>query len=587
MKRLDKPIIYHVPFSKKGIEELRNLKGQNERKLLLQFPTVYLIYSSRDIKEVSAYVGETSDIQRRTIEHLDEDPLTREDWLDLSNQSNSRMIVIGHNHFNKSLTLDIENKMMLYLSGIQEVQHLNNRRTNPQNEYYTESDRDFIFSMAWKQLHLINPQIFPIEKAIQDSALFKASPFHKLTEDQLNAKSNIFQKVISTLGNNQQNNLVFICGEAGAGKTVLLSSLFYDLITSINKNGAPLNNLADYLDAYLLVNHDQQLKVYQEIMLKLGIINEKSNRVTKPTKFINEHKNKKPVDLILVDEAHLLWTQGKQAYRGQNQLDDLKKMARVVIAVFDSRQILTTASYWENSKIDKVLKAARKDNDLITLHNQLRIQADQKTIAWINDFVNKHQINPLPKNDSKNYQIKIFKDPKEMNQEIKIKAKDQRQGLSRMLATFDWPYINNKKPADDQYWRVKINDWSLPWNLQLKPATHKQKILNKHLAWAEQPQTIDEVGSTFTIQGFDLNYAAVIIGPSVKYRNHQVIFDETASFNKHATQKRTFEDKSKNNVAKELLQNEINVLLTRGVHGLFIYAVDPQLREKLLALKNE
>ncbi|MGC9615138.1 DNA/RNA helicase domain-containing protein [Staphylococcus pasteuri] len=30
-----------------------------------------------------------------------------------------------------------------------------------------------------------------------------------------------------------------------------------------------------------------------------------------------------------------------------------------------------------------------------------------------------------------------------------------------------------------------------------------------------------------------------------------------------------------------LLKNELNVLLTRGVNGLYIYAVDDQLREAL------
>ena len=47
----------------------------------------------------------------------------------------------------------------------------------------------------------------------------------------------------------------------------------------------------------------------------------------------------------------------------------------------------------------------------------------------------------------------------------------------------------------------------LPWNLQL-PVERTEK--NK--AWAEQKLTINEVGSTFTIQGFDLNIAGVIIG---------------------------------------------------------------------------
>ncbi len=37
-----------------------------------------------------------------------------------------------------------------------------------------------------------------------------------------------------------------------------------------------------------------------------------------------------------------------------------------------------------------------------------------------------------------------------------------------------------------------------------------------------------------------------------------------------------------------LLKNELNVLLTRGVNGLYIYAVDDRLREALkIAAKDE
>ena len=54
----------------------------------------------------------------------------------------------------------------------------------------------------------------------------------------------------------------------------------------------------------------------------------------------------------------------------------------------------------------------------------------------------------------------------------------------------------------------------------------------------EQEQTIDEIGSTFSIQGLDLNYAGVIIGPSVKYRDGQIVFDKSCSANKKVTQKK-------------------------------------------------
>ncbi len=70
------------------------------------------------------------------------------------------------------------------------------------------------------------------------------------------------------------------------------------------------------ISTYLLVNHEQQFTKklqtrYQE------------QYVQKPTSFINDHSSENPVDVVIVDEAHLLWTQGKQSYKRKNQLDDL------------------------------------------------------------------------------------------------------------------------------------------------------------------------------------------------------------------------------------------------------------------------
>jgi DUF2075 family protein len=111
--------------------------------------------------------------------------------------------------------------------------------------------------------------------------------------------------------------------------------------------------------------------------------------------------------------------------------------------------------------------------------------------------------------------------------------------------------------------------------------TKEEKKKIKALSWPEQPQTINEVGSTFTVQGFDLNYAGVIIGPSVKYRNGKIIFDPKASKNSKAVQYRTLPDGTRKQFGEKFLRNELNVLLKRGVNGLYIYACDDELRKKL------
>ena len=94
-----------------------------------------------------------------------------------------------------------------------------------------------------------------------------------------------------------------------------------------------------------MVNHDEQLTVYKQIMDKLGITDEYGQVVLKPTPFINSHTNKDLIDVVFVDEAHLLLTQGKMSYRGNNQLQDILDRTKVVVAMFDSKQILTIEEY--------------------------------------------------------------------------------------------------------------------------------------------------------------------------------------------------------------------------------------------------
>lgn len=360
-----------------------------------------------------------------------------------------------------------------------------------------------------------------------------------------------------------------------------MSSLFCDLLELSNLDEYPLFTNRSI---YLLVNHDQQLKVYEQIVKKLGYSpKEEVPIVCKPTSFINHTSPDDPVDVVVIDEAHLLWTQGKQSYQGKNQLVDILNRARTVVVVFDENQILSREQHWEEEELYYLKNDAIHHGRYIELFNQMRINASKETVNWIRHFTDYREILPIPADA--NYDLKVFENPTEMFAAIKQKAENQEHGLSRMLATFDWPYVDKKKPADSKYWNVTVGDFHMPWNLQL-PTTKEQKRRNKSLAWAEQEQTIDEVDSTFTIQGFDLNYAGVIIGPSVKYRDGKIVFDREASKNKKAVEKRTLKNGKKVYLSDNLLKNELNVLLTRGVNGLYLFAVDPALQEKLLEMQK-
>ena len=579
MSSVARPIIKQIKDSRDALDffEKVSLPEEDEKTqdIIMNFPTVY-IHNWQEAGDFEVYVGESNDIFKRTRQHYDA-ASDKSRWQSKLLEKDASLFIIGHEHFNKSLTLDIENRLMHYMMSVDRVKHVHNLRDNPHTSYYPMEELNDIFSKIWIDHRKENKYLFPTESAIKDSAIYKASPLHKLTKEQEKARDLIIQKVSKALENKETRQLIFIDGEAGTGKTVLNSSTFYELYCQAEENNRNLK-------CFLLVNHDEQITVYEQIAEKLGLIEKYGQVVSKPTTFINNHSKDEPVDIAFVDEAHLLLTQGKQSYRGKNQLNDIMDRARVTVVMFDENQILTTEQFWEAQILEQYRNQAKLEENHIVLKKQLRMQADPATMDWIDSFTKERRVKKIP-NTFGGYAIKIFANPELLDLEIQRRAQESDSALSRVIATYDWQYSSNHKMEDQvmKYWEVLIGKWHKPWNRELESElSKKEKRDIKGLAWAEQPQTINEVGSTFTIQGFDLNYAGVILGPSVKYRDGKIIFDPTASKNEKAVRNRTLSDGTKQKFGETLIQHEVRVLMTRGVNGMYIYACDPELRAALL-----
>lgn len=374
----------------------------------------------------------------------------------------------------------------------------------------------------------------------------------------------------------EQHQLILVEGEAGAGKTVLLSNLLYDLVHGMKKRP----------NIRLFVRHAEQQKVYREIAKKLDLTytgkdDKKHSVVVDQLVSFITHDDK--VDVALIDEAHLLLTQNNRGYSSKtsdhitdNQLHDIMQHAKVTVAIVDTRQVVAREGLNNLKKIDKLRELATEAN-IVKLDQQLRMNASQETNDWVKDFIYNGDLRPLPKDNQ--YEVKAFATPEKLLEAIKEKDANQDSGISRLVATYDWKYKDGKpNPDDDQgYWQVEIgekgtsNYWKKPWNYQLPGA-------QKNTVWAEDPVTINEIGSIYTIQGFDLNYCGVIIGPSFKYRNGKVIVDPSATQN----DKTNIKDDPE--MSEQLIRNGLNVLMTRGVKGLYIYACDDALRAELLKM---
>ena len=98
------------------------------------------------------------------------------------------------------------------------------------------------------------------------------------------------------------------------------------------------------------------------------------------------------------------------------------------------------------------------------------------------------------------------------------------------------------------------------------------------------PKASDEVGSIHTIQGYDLNYAGVIIGCDLRLdpASRQLRFDRSSYHDAKGMENNrrlgiTYDDED----LLRFVSNIYSVLLTRGIHGTYVSVCDAPLREHL------
>ncbi len=401
--------------------------------------------------------------------------------------------------------------------------------------------------------------------AINNAATEKLAPELPLTAEQAQLVKQINHFAQKHL-NDKQASVFIIEGEAGTGKSVVLTHLFNQW--QVAARTSPQSPFYQTNNRFL-VNHPEVLKVYRQLAGEQPHLLKKDFQ--RPTTMINQlDKQDGHLDLVVIDEAHLLLSKPDHYnnFYHENQLLELLKRSRVVVIVVDFRQVLRMKSLWTRSRLQKLL--APFATQVVKLHHQFRMQAPEELVTWLDDFSDGN-INPLPENARQGYDFRVYNDAEAMRQQIV--HRNQQVGLSRILSTSGYPSI-----LDGGKHYIREGKFKMPWD----------QYNFTQIPWAEIPKTIDEVGSIYTCQGFDLNYAGIIIGPIfyLDPETNQLKVDLSKYTDTEAFKRRKdLTDPIEIEHLKDLMvRNALNVILKRGVLGTYIYAHDSKLREKLTNL---
>jgi len=510
-----------ITFNKEGFEKLKNFHfGKN-------WPIVYILEDGKRV-----YIGETFRAYSRAKQHYD-----KEDRRGMKN-----MHLIFDEEYNKSATLDTESWLIQYMlaDGMFNLQNGNAGLQN--HEYYNKPKYEAKFKTIWDKLKNDKKIVKGRLIDLKNSDLFKYSPYKKLTDDQLMIAEDIKESI-----NKNDKKVYMVKGKPGTGKTVLATYLFKQL-----KDSEKFNNLEMGLVIPQSALRDSIRKVFK------NITNLYANMVLGPNDVV-----KKNYDLLIVDEAHRLKQRknimGYGAFdkvnkklglgkRG-NQLDWVLNSAKYKILFYDENQTVRPSDI--HTKNFKALNT--KKYELMT---QVRVEGGENYVNLINDFFDFGKIKKAKK--ISDYDFRIYDNIEKMVNDIK--EKNKKYGLSRMVAGYAWPWRTKNGEAN---YDIEIDGYRLLWN---------KTTLN----WINTKSSIEEVGCIHTVQGYDLNYAGVIIGPDISYDPFKKDFIIHKSNYYDFNGKRGIENSEE---LKRYIINIYKVLLTRGIKGTYVYIVDDNLRK--------
>ncbi len=513
--------------------DFKNGKYSDE-EYLDNWPMLYILENGKQ-----AYVGESTHAKTRMTQHA-----TNEE-----KQIFDKVHFIYSKLFNQSVTFDYESKLIQYVMADELFEVRNKNSGIADKHYYQKKQYDEMFESLWRKLQKEKLVKHSLEE-IENSDLFKFSPYKELNDSQRMAVEEILSKIKT--GSYER---VVVNGMPGSGKTIVAVYLMKYLSDSGEFKEKSIG---------FVVPQTSLRKTMKRIFKSVyGLA---PAQVLSPSEITN-----KKYDLLLVDEAHRLHQYKNISYMGTfkknceklgltteaDELDWVIKQSKCTVLFYDSDQVVGPSGI-DFERFDKKMQDAfeRRTIAYYKLITQMRVLGGNKYIDFVKDILT---AKCKSRYEDDKYELKLYTDFKKFEKDLY--EKENKYGLTRMVAGYAWPWISKK---DHSKRDIDIQGVKRMWN-------------NCTEGWVHSNGAIDEVGCIHSIQGYDLNYAFVILGKDIGYDkdNQKIIIRPDNYYDKNGKRTATYEE------LLEYITNVYYVLMTRGIKGTFLYVCDDDLREYL------
>ena len=499
---------------------------------LSNWPMLYIMENGKQ-----AYVGQSNHVKTRMGEHL----------TNVQKRIFDKVHFIYSKKFNQSVTFDYEAKLIQYFVADELFEVTNGNGGMADKDYFDRANYDEEFYQLWRKLQRKKLAKHSIEE-IENSDLFKYSPFKELNDDQREAVDSI----IDAIKDNDSQTIV-VNGMPGSGKTIVAVYIL-----------KYLKDTEEFKDKKIgFVVPQISLRKTMKKIFK-SIYNLSPGDVLGPSEVAE-----KEYDILLVDEAHRLHQYKNISYMGTfkriceklgltteaDEIDWVLKQSKCTILFYDKEQVVGPSGI-DVTRFNKKMVNQQRESRLVSyyqLMTQMRVKAGNDYIDFVQEILSGKAIQ---KKSFEHYELKVMTDFKafdKLHYEL-----EEKFTLTRMAAGYAWEWVSKK---DKSKYDITIQGVKKQWNYVTE-------------GWVHSPGAIDQVGCIHSTQGYDLNYAFVIMGDEIGYDllKKEIIINPKNYYDQNGKKTATYEE------LKEYILHIYYVLMTRGIRGTYLYICNDNLR---------